>query len=125
MSASGVSIELTEGQLREIRAALAREEHPPLPLDISDADLERAASGAQLAGDSESTISASLVRGLLVLNAFQRGSLARSVSEVAKELRLARGSVQIYIRTLVALGFLVPVSNGRMYRRPQQKPPPS
>jgi hypothetical protein len=125
VSGSGVSIELSEGQLRAaIRGALASNAEPDgLPsLDLSCA-VSTAAGRALFAARSDTTmLSLGLIRGLSVLNAFGERGPARGTSEVADELKMGVSTVNRYIRTLVALGLLCPESRSRLYRRAASMP---
>ncbi len=120
MSGSGVSIELSDGQLRAVmRAALASEGQRDrlVDLDLSGPALSTAAGRALLSERRGGTLSAGLIRGLLVLSSFRAGGAERGVSEIARELQMSTSTAYIYVRTLVAVGLLHPVSRSPLYRR--------
>jgi hypothetical protein len=116
---SGVSIELSEGQLREVlRSALREDLLSRLgSLELSRAVLLRAVGRGLLADGAGGEVSYTLVRGLLVLSAFAVGGPTRGVTEVAKELAMKTSTVHRAIRTLAALGLLQHDEASRQYRR--------
>jgi hypothetical protein len=122
VSGSGVRIELTDGQLqavmREAVESNAQQERLA-DLDLSGPALSTAAGRALLSArhGGSGTLSAGLMRGLLVFSAFREGKAERGVSEIARELQMSINTVHVYVRTLVAIGLLHPVSRSRLYRR--------
>jgi IclR helix-turn-helix domain len=106
VSGSGLSIELTDGQLREVmHGALARKDKAGLlaELHLSFPALSSSAGRALLVEQADGVLSAGLVRGLVVLSAFVEGGPPRRVGEVAAELQMTPSNVATYIRTLKAL----------------------
>jgi IclR family pca regulon transcriptional regulator len=64
----------------------------------------------------EAGIAQSLVRGLAILAAFDRGRPLRGVSELARELGLTRSTAHRYLTTLLRLGYLDQDPATRRYR---------
>jgi hypothetical protein len=116
---SGISIELSDSQLREVlRGALQSHSRQDVAgSKDSRSALSTAAGRALLLESGGSQISYTLVRGLAVLSVFPAGGRARGVTEVATELHMKTSTVHRLITTLHALGYLERDVDSREYRR--------
>jgi DNA-binding MarR family transcriptional regulator len=65
-----------------------------------------------------SSYSRSTLRALLVLSVFAPDGSERELTDVAKQLGMAGGTIHRYLRTWVAVGLLEQSENSRRYRRP-------
>ena len=128
MSGGGVEIELSEGRLRAVVddvLAKSGQAGSLERLELSSAALsvgaERGLLAAKRGGRTKDggTLSQGLIRGLLVLSSLAESGPGRSQSKIASEPQMTTTNVSLYVRTLIALGLLIPTGESRAKLSPR------
>jgi Fic family protein len=117
ISESGITIELSKAQIKQV-VREAAEDGGLLGLLGGLEELDAQTTSAHL---DDVRLSASLLRGLMVLACFPADGTARSVTEVARQLDLGMSTAHRYISTLAEVGVLERDPESREYRLAQKR----
>lgn len=113
MSENGITIELSKAQIKQvIREATEEDGLLGLLGGLEEVDAQMPSPVQK----DEARLSRSLLRGLMVLASFPADGVARSVTDVARQLGLGMSTTHRYISTLVEVGVLERNPESRQYR---------